>query len=159
MSFISDTHEHKMRVQIIMGQVSRDIMTRGRTHDNSKLKSPEKEAYQEIHEKLKSVRIGTPQYNDLVRGNVATGLHYKNNDHHTQHFEYGIFDMNLMQITEMLADWVATSEAKRTNVIELLPTLMEQNGIPENYYMVLKNTLEYMVPILSKGGTPDGIKK
>lgn len=160
MSFMSDTYEHKMRVQIIMNQLSREFMKRGRTHDNSKLKSPEKEAYEEMHEKLKNAKIGTPQYDDIMQGNVAVGLHYKNNDHHPQHFEHGIFDMNLVQIMDMLTDWVAASDAKRTNVVELLPTLMEQNGIPENYYMVFKNTLEYLVPMLtSKGGNPNGVQK
>ena len=153
MSYVSDTMEHKMEVQIIMGNMSKECMQRGRLHDNSKLKSPEKEAYQEMHDKLKTVKFGSEQYKRLVGDSVAVGLHYRNNDHHPEHFEDGIHGMHLLQITEMLADMVAVSKAKGTDVIEMLPTLMAEHGIPENFYMIFKNTIELMI-----GGQHGGTK-
>jgi hypothetical protein len=33
--------------------------------------------------------------------------HYDHNDHHPEHFPNGVEDMDLMQITEMLCDWIA----------------------------------------------------
>lgn len=147
-SYETEVMEHKMKVQIMMDKLSREFLTRGRRHDNSKLKSPEKEIYSEHHERLRVAKYGTPEYKGVMEKiKPAVQHHYADNDHHPEHFNDGIFDMNLIQITEMLVDWVAVANEKGTDIIDDLPTLMENHGIPENYYMIFKNTILYL-----KGG-------
>ena len=142
-SYQTDVMEHKMKVQIMLDKVSRRFLVLGRNHDKSKLKSPEKEIYSQYHEDLRSVEYGSPEYNRIRNAmDSAIQHHYAENDHHPEHFENGIYDMDLIQIIEMLADWVAVADDKGTNVIKDLPMLMERHNIPENYYAIFKNTIE-----------------
>lgn len=146
MSFHTDTMEHKTRVSILLTKVSKDLIRRGQLHDNSKFKSPEKEIYEMNHDKLTQARFGSEEYEKLMQGEMAVAIdhHYKENDHHPEHFPDGIVDMNLVQIMEMLADIIAVSDAKGTDVIKTLPDFMRQKDIPENFYTVLRNTIGYM---------------
>lgn len=151
-SYETETMQHKMKVQIILSALSREFLVRGRRHDSSKLKSPEKEIYSEHHEELRIARYGTPEYNRVMEKiKPATQHHYQENDHHPEHFKNGFFDMNLIQITEMVADWIAVASEKGTDVIADLPTLMQAHDIPENYYMVLKNTAEKLKEMMKNG--------
>lgn len=145
MDYKSDVMEHKTRVSIMMSKISRDLVRRGNLHDNSKLKSPEMEIYEAHIDELSNAKFGTDEYTRAM-DNIRPALnhHYENNDHHPEHFKDGIFDMNLIQIIEALCDIKAVQDKKGGNIIDTLPTWMEQKNIPENYYMVLKNTLEYM---------------
>lgn len=145
MSFESDTMEHATRVSIILTKVAKNLIYRGKVHDNSKFKTPEREIYEMNHDKLSKAKFGTDEYRKIQdEMSVAIDHHYQSNDHHPEHFENGIVDMNLIQMTEMLADIFAMSLSKGTDVIKFLPTFMREKDIPENYYMILKNTLEYM---------------
>lgn len=141
-SYETEVMEHRMKVQIMMNRMSREFIARGNRHDNSKLKSPEKEIYSQYNEALHVAKYGTPEYNELmVKIEPAVIHHYAENDHHPEHFKDGIYNMNLPQIIEMLADWVAAANSKGTNVIDDLPTLMENHGIPENFYTIFVNTI------------------
>lgn len=146
MNYESKIMQHKTRVSIIMTKIAREMIARGKSHDNSKFKSPEREIYSENLPKLENAKFGSEEYNNLVNGELAVAVqhHYRQNDHHPEHFEDGFFGMNLIQIMEMVSDWVAVSAEKGTDVVEMLPTLMREKDIPENYYMILKNTLEYV---------------
>lgn len=146
-SYETDVMEHKMNVQIIMNKLSRAILIRGRRHDNSKLKSPEKEGYSAHYNELRTAKFGSPEYQTIKEKlEPVIQHHYAENDHHPEHFgaHDGIFHMDCVQIIEMLADWVATAHHKGTDVVADLPKLMEQCDIPENYYMIFKNTVEMM---------------
>lgn len=146
MSFESETMEHKTRVSIMLTRISKDLVRRGKIHDNSKFKSPEREIYNMNHEKLQQVKFGTDEYDKLMNGEMAVAIdhHYKENDHHPEHFEDGVVNMNLVQILEMLADINAVADAKGTDVIKTLPEFMRKKNIPENFYTIFRNTLEYM---------------
>ena len=145
MSFESDTMEHKTRVSIILTKIAKDMISRGKIHDNSKFKSPERDIYEMNHDKLSQARFGTEEYKKIQdEMSIAVNHHYQVNDHHPEHFQNGIVDMNLIQIQEMLADILAVSMTKGTDVIKFLPDFMREKDIPENYYTILRNTLEYM---------------
>ncbi len=44
--------------------------------------------------------------------------HYKVNDHHPEHHPRGIYDMNLVQLIEMIADWKAATERMENGSLE-----------------------------------------
>lgn len=145
MDFKSATMEHKTRVSIKMSALAREITRRGNVHDNSKFKTPEVEIYSAHFNELNNAKYGSPEY-DKALDNIKPALNHHNaeNDHHVQHFENGIFEMNLVQILEMLCDISVTAEAKGEDAVYNLPTWMQRNHIPENYYRILRNTLEHI---------------
>jgi hypothetical protein len=106
----SDTKAHIRQVQRLIEQVRRDLMMRAFKHDRSKLRPPEKEIYDEFTPKLAATTYGSEEYKRfLVEMGSALEHHYAVNDHHPEHHEHGVRDMDLLQVVEMLADWKAAS--------------------------------------------------
>jgi hypothetical protein len=105
------TREHIDTVRKYIGEVVDDLSERAVVHDESKLHSPEVEAFDEFTPKLKGSTYGSDEYKSFLAG-MGEGLrhHYAHNDHHPEHFADGIAGMDLIQITEMLCDWKAATE-------------------------------------------------
>jgi hypothetical protein len=59
---------------------------------------------------LKDSTYGSEEYKGFL-ADMGEGLahHYAVNDHHPEHFDCGIKEMNLIQLTEMLCDWIAAT--------------------------------------------------
>ncbi len=80
-------------------------------HDRSKLNSPKKEIFDEFTPKLKYSTYGSEEYNEFLKDmKPALTHHYLENRHHPEHHRHGIKSMNLVDITEMLVDWLCASE-------------------------------------------------
>ena len=108
-----DTYKHIAEVRKNLNTVAASLMIRGHVHDDSKLVSPEVEVFDEYTPKLKDAEYGSDEYKGFLKGmGVALEHHYAANDHHPEHFAHGVKDMDLMQFTEMLCDWMAA--VKRT---------------------------------------------
>lgn len=105
-----DTHEHIGQVRGLLLGVAADLTTRAHGHDRSKLEAPEVEVFDEFTPKLRDSTYGSDEYKEFLVG-MGEGLqhHYTVNDHHPEHFDCGIREMNLMQLTEMLCDWIAAT--------------------------------------------------
>ena len=106
----SDTLEHIDEVRTRLSEVIADLELRSVRHDASKLEPPEKEIFDEYTPKLSGSTYGSDEYKEFLVG-MGEGLrhHYEANDHHPEHFENGIHDMDLVQLIEMLADWKAAT--------------------------------------------------
>jgi uncharacterized protein DUF5662 len=106
-----DTEEHIFKVAANLGAIMSNLSQRSAAHDASKLKPPEKEAFDALTPKLKDLQYGSEEYRASLREmKPALAHHYEHNSHHPEHFEHGILDMSLMDILEMLADWKAAGE-------------------------------------------------
>ena len=124
---INETNEHINQVRNVLYGLINQLSGRALDHDKSKLCSPELEAFAATQGELKEVEYGTPEY-DQLKGKVKLAIdhHYKNNRHHPEHFAGGVNDMNLVDIIEMFADWVAaTNRTKNGNIL----TSIEKNTI------------------------------
>jgi len=99
--------------QVVRGFLYRMIVEldrRARTHDQSKLESPEQEIFAESGGELSKMPYGSKEYLDnLARIQPALDHHYANNRHHPQHWPNGVDDMTLLDLCEMLADWKAST--------------------------------------------------
>lgn len=106
-----ETMRHIERVRNLLQGVVCELLNRARLHDQSKLDSPEVEAFTAITAELAGLTYGSPEYN-ASRAKLGPALthHYANNRHHPEHFRNGIRDMNLVDLIEMLCDWKAASE-------------------------------------------------
>lgn len=105
-----ETMRHIELVRNLLHRVIIELLDRGRKHDQSKLCSPEVEAFTAFTEKLQGLTYGSQEY-DACKDEIAEALehHYANNRHHPEHFKHGIDDMNLVDLVEMLCDWKAAS--------------------------------------------------
>ena len=106
----NDTLNHIDNVYGKIENFSINMMIRAKNHDASKLKSPEKELFDEYTPKLSESTYGSNEYKDfLVKLKPALDHHYNVNKHHPEYF--GSIDrMSLVDIVEMLMDWWAASE-------------------------------------------------
>ena len=141
-----DTIEHISHVQVLLGRVIGDLSRRAAEHDASKLREPEKAVFDEYTPKLRDSTYGSEEYKRFLEG-MGEGLrhHYAVNDHHPEHFEGGIGEMNLLQLTEMLCDWLAATKRHADGDIR---RSIEQNaerfGYGEEIRRLLLNTLPFL---------------
>lgn len=106
-----DTLLHIKRVNELLIDAAMELLRRAKVHDDSKLKSPEKETFDEYTPKLKGSTYGSDEYKELLKGlGTALDRHYANNSHHPEHYELGVDDMDLFDLIEMFFDWKAASE-------------------------------------------------
>jgi len=67
--------------------------------------------------------------------------HYAVNDHHPEHFDNGIRDMGLVQLTEMLADWkAATMRHEDGDLGRSIEQNAERFGYGDEIKRLLRNT-------------------
>jgi hypothetical protein len=105
------TMRHIEKVRNYLNLVIRNLLDRGEKHDQSKLESPEVEAFTEYTPKLATCTYGSDEYKGYLAAiKPALDHHYANNRHHPEHHKRGIDDMTLLDLVEMLADWKAASE-------------------------------------------------
>jgi len=106
-----DTFRHIERVRNLLNLCVKELLDRAEKHDQSKLSSPEVEAFTEYTPKLATSTYGSAEYDDFKKAiKPALDHHYANNRHHPEHFKNGIGDMTLFDLMEMMVDWKAASE-------------------------------------------------
>ena len=105
-----DTYEHIALVRAYMLAMANELIRRAHVHDDSKLRSPEVEVFDEFTPKLRELTYGSPEYHE-ARHAMGEGLlhHYAFNDHHPEHHGNGIGGMHLVQLLEMVCDWMAAT--------------------------------------------------
>lgn len=122
------------------------MIRRGASHDQSKLHEPEAGPYERHIPQLKDMVYGSDEYKAAMNQpefKNAIKHHYEVNDHHPEHFERGVYDMNLMQLIEMLVDWKAASERHATrDFARSLDVNQERFGIDGMLMQVLRNTAQ-----------------
>lgn len=103
-----DTHEHIAQVRGLVLGAALDLTARAHRHDRSKLETPEVEVFDRVTPELAQLTYGSDEYKaSLASMGDALTHHYEKNDHHPEHFPGGIWSMDLIQLTEMLCDWIA----------------------------------------------------
>ena len=105
-----ETHKHRINVHSYLLRVMMILAKKAEVHDLSKMESPEVEIFAEYAPKLKTTTYGSDEYKGYLKEmGKALDHHYKENRHHPEHFEDGIKGMNLMDLLEMLCDWMAAT--------------------------------------------------
>lgn len=143
MDAIQDTKNHIALVSRLLLACALALEERAKSHDASKLESPEKEMYEIWRPKLDAMSIDSPEYkNALIYMGEGLQHHYAVNRHHPEHFEQGIHGMNLIDILEMVCDWKAAA-ARKGEVVNLEWACKRFGFVAgDQLYCVIKNTLE-----------------
>lgn len=138
-----ETRKHIARVARVLHQVAMRLLHRADHHDASKLESPEASMFAVYTDKLKGLTYGSPEYKQcLAEMKPALDHHYAANRHHPEHHVLGIPGMNLIDLIEMIADWIAACERHADGDIW---SSLEKNrarfGIGEQLAAILGNTV------------------
>jgi hypothetical protein len=138
-----DTLEHIARVEGYMSLFADLLRLRAARHDASKLESPEKEIFDAVTPKLKTLTYGSDEYKSaLVDMGDALKHHYANNSHHPEHWRNGINGMSLLDLMEMLCDWVAASKRHADgDVWKSMEINRERFQCSDQLYEILCNTI------------------
>lgn len=140
--YIKDLVDHKRRVAGYMQVVANELFERAAIHDNSKFSEEEFEAYEEAFPGLQKYPYGSEEFKaELAKIQPAIEHHYATNDHHPEHFPDGVIGMNLIQIIEMVCDWVAASERSQTSVYQGMELNRKRFGIDRQLIGVIAHTI------------------
>ena len=135
--------QHIERVYKHLQAFAAILENRGRVHDASKLQEPELSMWKKMDEEPR-YKFGTPEYIDkMKRWKAVFDHHYKCNRHHPEHFEFGIQDMNLVDIVELLADWIGYKDKiSYSEASKMIESQCKRFGIENDVLRdVLMNTL------------------
>lgn len=141
-----DTEAHITRVRALIGDAVENMHDRAFHHDLSKLRSPEKEMFDEYTPRLRATTYGSDEYKAaLVEMGAALRHHYTHNSHHPEHYPNGIEGMSLLDVLEMLADWKAATERHADgNLTRSLEINAARFGISPQLLSILANTVREM---------------
>ena len=140
-----DTVEHIKSVNYKIDWVMFQLNRRGLMHDDSKLKSPEKETFDEYTPKLKHTTYGSDEYKSYLKEmGFALDHHYKNNRHHPEYFDNGIQDMSLIDIIEMFCDWLSAVERHEDgDIFKSIEYNQDRFGYSDELKNIFRNTAKF----------------
>ena len=138
------TMRHIETVRNYLGMVIKEFIDRSIRHDQSKLESPEVEAFEEYTPKLRGLTYGSEEYRACLRGmKPAIDHHTKVNSHHPEHYENGVDGMNLFDLLEMLCDWkAATMRHNDGDIYKSLEINKDRFKMSPQLHIILKNTID-----------------
>lgn len=141
----ADTLLHIRRVAQLLTEASVELIRRANRHDESKLKSPEKELFDEVTPKLAGSTFGSDEYNGFLEQlKPALVHHYAFNPHHPEHYVNGVSDMNLFDLIEMFFDWKAAGERHNGNIYKSIAHCKDRFAISDQLVSIFERTAEYM---------------
>lgn len=140
------TMRHIEKVRNYLSMMAIELLERARLHDQSKLQSPEVEAFTKLTPILSKLTFGSPEYNASKKElGEALDHHYAKNRHHPQHYKNGIRDMNLIDMIEMFCDWKAASERHNDGNLRKSITIngdKEHFNFPPELIEIFENTVD-----------------
>lgn len=140
------TMRHIERLRNLLNVCVVELLRRGELHDQSKLGSPEVEAFTEYTDKLAGCTYDSDEYKkNLAAIKPALDHHYANNRHHPEHHKNGINDMNLIDLVEMLCDWKSSSERHLDgNLRKSIEINANRFGLSPQLVKILENTADLL---------------
>ncbi len=141
-----DTQDHIEKVRWNIWEFTEELDKRARTHDASKLQSPEKEVFDEVTPLLRGLTYGRPEYHaNTAKLGEALKHHYANNSHHPEYHENGIAGMTLCDLVEMFCDWKAATERHADGNLERsIEINRERFGMSDQLAAIFQNTREWI---------------
>ena len=109
--FHDETNKHKQSVMEKVAHIQTKLAIRAAAHDNSKFSELEANLFIEMTPKLKNSTYGSEEYKQFLKDlKPALDHHYKYNRHHPEYHKEGIKGMSLVDLIEMICDWLAATE-------------------------------------------------
>jgi hypothetical protein len=137
--------KHRNGVHWLINQIINELNIRSLNHDLSKYSDEERPIFQSIV--FTDVKYGTPEYYDRLNLlKEATGHHYEENRHHPEHFKDGLRDMNLIDLIEMICDWMSAAKNYNNtgNIYQSIKIGQKRFGYDDTLKKILLNTVKYL---------------
>ena len=140
------TMRHIETVRNYLGACIRELLLRQEQHDQSKLESPEVDAYDAITHQLRGLTYGSDAYRAVLRSQQpAIQHHYQHNRHHPEYHPHGYRDMTLIDLLETICDWKAASLRHTDGDIYTSLEINQQRfGYSYELAGILKNTVDWL---------------
>ena len=144
--FIKDLVQHKAWVAENMQVAANDLFRRAAIHDNSKFEPEEFEPYDRLFPELQKYAFGSRELK-VVYEQLGPALqhHLNRNRHHPEYHERGINGMNLIDVLEMVCDWLAASRRSQTGIAKGLEINKERYGISDQLFEIIKHTVDALL--------------
>lgn len=150
-----ETFQHILVVQSYLNDVVKQLLDRAHDHDASKLVDPELATFDKYTPKLKDSTFGSDEYKGFLQG-MGDGLthHYRNNRHHPEHHQLGISGMNLIDLIEMICDWLAAVQRHDDGDIRRSIEINQTRfGYSDEVKQILHNTVDSLTQSTRKDNT------
>lgn len=139
-------YETMLHIQKVAGNLNiliKALLDRGQEHDSSKLDVPEVEYFTKYTCKLSGLTYGSKEFDDCKKEmQPALDHHYANNRHHPEHWENGVADMDLIDLTEMICDWYASCKRHDDgNIRKSLKINAKRFNMDPQLVKILENTV------------------
>jgi len=144
--FVKDLVQHKQWVAENMASIAHELFMRAAVHDNSKFGPEEFELYDKTFPELQKYAYGSEELRTVYKSmKPAIQHHITSNRHHPEYFgENGINGMNLIDVLEMVCDWLAASKRSQTGIDKGLEINKERYGINDQLFEIIKNTVRQL---------------
>lgn len=110
---------HKFWVLFYLGIFAARLIWCGLKHDLSKYGRTESAGFIRVIHKLKTTDYGSEAYKATLEAiRPAIDHHQKTNRHHPEYYLCGIDGMNLVDLVEMICDWLASVRRHNNGRIE-----------------------------------------
>lgn len=136
---------HKKLVATYLQTIANELNRRALVHDDSKFTPEELDDFERMTPILKTLTYGTDEYKAALKElGLALQHHYTTNDHHPEFFSGGVSDMNLIQLIEMVCDWMAAVQRMKDggDIDKSLEVNQQRFGIDDQLTGILRNTVD-----------------
>jgi hypothetical protein len=139
--------DHTELVGTYLARMVHGLTLRAVRHDRSKFGPDEYPAYEAALPRFEAADYGTPEYIAVCKSiGPAISHHVTSNRHHPEFFgEAGVAGMNLLDLTEMVCDWVAAAQRGGGTLADLrLDIQAERFKIDPQLASIIANTVAYL---------------
>lgn len=139
-TYLDNLLEHKMLVGRYIQSVVSQLVERAVIHDFSKFGPEELAPYAAMLPRFAKAEYGSEEYIACCRAiKPALDHHIHTNRHHPEYYPNGINDMDLLDVTEMVCDWIAASQRAGGDTLRL-DLQRERFGIGDQLYGMICRT-------------------
>ena len=148
MQQVKDTLNHIHKVQELLCLCVTEMNRRAIDHDNSKFCDDEWPYFLTHTKTLAGLTYGSLEYKAaLVEMKPAIENHYKRNGHHPEHHLAWIRDMTLLDLLEMICDWIAATKRHADgDIFKSIELNQKRFNYSQELKEILINTVHEIVP-------------
>ena len=143
----AETRKHIELVAHYLNNFAAKLLERAKAHDQSKLEDPEAPIFEEFTPRLRGSTYGTPEYFQMLAElKPALEHHYAHNRHHPEHYVGSadpIQSMNLIDLTELICDWLAaTQRHENGDIYKSIDINAKRFNLSDQVIFLLRNTIK-----------------
>jgi len=153
-----ETKKHIKEVELLLLRIVSELENRAIAHDLSKFSKYELPIFEKYTSKLRDTTYGSDEYKQFLKEmKPALDHHYANNRHHPECFTLTVADdfqyhekgkknticcMNLIDIVEMLCDWMAATKRHTDgDIMKSIEINQERFGYSDELKQIFINTV------------------